>query len=132
MLSTLQSQFKNLEVQRASLLARFAGVEPNLWMSTPSEGAWSLSEIAHHLVLAEREVLHQAHSQSSYRNTRRNIRDRLGAALVGTAFRYGFRVPVPMPSVIPKTGFSYEEIRPAWDEGRAELADYLARITEEP
>src|SRR5437016_14288128 len=126
MLSTLQTKFKNLEAQRASLLARLAGVEPGLWMSQPEEGAWSLSEIAHHLVLAEREVLRQFRDQSNHQNARRNFRDRLGAVLVGTAFRYGFRVPVPMRSVIPKTGFSYEEICAAWDEVRAELADYLA------
>jgi hypothetical protein len=155
MLPTLQTRFELLEAQRASLQARFAGVEPSLWVSRPAQvrwslsaglsslvlrrmlgvslpaqTAWSLSEIAHHLVVAEREILQQLCSQNTNRNVRRNLRDRLGAMTVGMAFRYGFRVRTPMNSVIPRAGLSYEEISTAWDKTRAELAAYLAEVTE--
>ena len=155
MLSTLQTRFEILEAQRARLQARFASVEPNFWVSHPEQAgwslsaglsslllrrmlgvslpvqkAWSLSEIAHHLVLGEREVLKQLRSQNNIPNLRRSLRDRLGAATVGMAFRYGFRVRTPMQSVIPRNGLSYEEISAAWDETRADLAAYLSEVAE--
>jgi hypothetical protein len=155
MLPTLQARFELLEAQRASLQARFASVEPTLWVSHPEQAgwslsaglsslflrrmlgvslpaqrAWSLSQIAHHLVLGEREVLQQLRSQNNLPNLRRSLRDRLGAATVGMAFRYGFRVRTPMQSVIPRNGLSYEEISVAWDETRAKLAAYLSEVIE--
>jgi hypothetical protein len=155
MLPMIHTRFETLEAQRASLLSRFSGIEPALWISRPAQArkslsaslstlvlrhifavslpeqdTWTLSEIAHHLVLAEREVLRQLHSQTNSRNMRSSLRDRLGAALVGTAFRYGFRVRTPALSVVPRAGLSYEEIRADWDEARSELAAYLTEVTE--
>jgi hypothetical protein len=152
MLPKLQAQFEKIEVQRIKLLKRLANVDGHLWKVSPSPsghqqpisvlgrlqarlwklpqvvGDWSFCEIIHHLVLAEKEMLRQIRYQDVARQEP-NLRDWLGATAVRMAFQYGWRVRVPLASVVPEASLCYEETCAAWDKVRVELAAYLAEVT---
>lgn len=128
MLQELNSQFIRLEEQRNSLLLRLGGIDQHLWFKKPTDRDWSISEIAHHLVLCEQEVLHQIHNRKSYQDNRRNFRDTIGMALVHFAFNYGLRVKVPMKSVVPQGRYAFNDIKEAWKRARRELHDYLSTV----
>ncbi|TMB93800.1 MAG: DinB family protein [Chloroflexi bacterium] len=126
----LRERFDALEASRVALLNRLAGLDPRRWVQAPRPGSWSLGEIAHHLVLAEEEVLRQLREPEADFGRRQTLRDRFGRALVGWIFRRGIHVKTPMRSMVPTPGRSLEEIRHAWGSVRSELASYLTTLHE--
>jgi len=152
MLPKLQAQFEKIEAQRIKLLTRLAKMDRHLWNVSPSPlgqhqpisllgrlqarlwklppvvGDWSFCEIVHHLILAEKEMLRQIRQQETA-SQEPNLRDWLGARAVRMAFRYGWRVRVPLASVVPEATLGYEQTCALWDKVRAELAAYLEEVT---
>jgi len=131
MLATLQSRFEQLKIQKEAVTRRFAGVETRYWTAAPGPGEWSLSEIANHLVLVEQEVIRQLRERSTFARRRRGLREHLGSAAVHIAFRYGFRVKVPLRSVVPVAGLAQDQIFEAWSAVRDELELCLEQISED-
>lgn len=128
MLPDLQKQFDELELTREQLISRLASVDSAAWVSSPRPGAWSLAEIAHHLMLCEEEVMRQIrHPEPDFARPL-TLRDAAGRVMVTTVFRWGIRVKTPMRSVEPTPGASLNEIRDRWDSVRSELAAYLSEL----
>ena len=130
MLPSLRIRFDALEEQRGRLLDHFGSIDAALWVRPPSERAWSLAEIAHHLVLVERDIVRQMHGAVLPQHERRSLREVLGRFAVATMLRNGFRVPRSPRRVVPLPRLPYDLIRADWDDARLELASSLAAIEE--
>src|SRR6267142_1863438 len=116
MLYIVHQHFEALERSRGALLDALGGVYSSVLDCAPRAGAWTLAEIAQHLMLCEEEVLRQ---MKFPRPGPRTIRDMLGLAMVNFVLRRDIRVKVPMDSVVPLARMSLDEIRQRWDEVRS-------------
>ncbi len=130
MLPSLQSQFDALEHRRHNLLAELERHTPEQRSFQPEPGAWSLAEVAHHLLLVEQGVLRVLSDAERAPPGPRRIRDWIGSAAARLVFALGIRVKVPVRGVRPKAGVPLEEIRQQWDDTRAAVAGYLEGTTE--
>ena len=127
MLSSLEQSFKALEASKSALLNRLSGLSADCINQRPNPGAWSLAEIAQHLMLVEEEALRQFKAATPT-NDRQTIRDRAGRLMVHFVFRRGIRVKAPFRSVIPDSAKSLQEIRTSWNEVRSVLRAHLDSI----
>ncbi len=78
----------------------------------PSEGGWSPSQVAQHLMLTEEGFLAALSAEKPLKGPR--IRDRVGALVVWTVFRLGLRVSIPTPRVDPTPALSFQEVEARW------------------
>lgn len=130
MLLALQSRFDAIAHRRQSLLDHLRNLDDAQLHYRPTASAWSLLQVAQHLVLLERIVV-----KSVIRDPRPGLRRRwwhaIGARLVAFVFRHGFRVPAPTRKVVPLENTPLEESARQWADLRADLSAFLETITPE-
>jgi hypothetical protein len=128
MLRNLSHHFETLEAMKAAFLSRLSAFGSELLDRRPQPGAWSLSDIAQHLMLVDEEVLRQFTAAVGTDHRGRSPRDRVGWLMVNFVFRSGIRVEAPMRSVVPLSRKSLDEIRWRWDLARSDLSTYLSSL----
>jgi hypothetical protein len=128
MLSSLQIRYDTLEAQRAHLLDHFAAIDPEAWTLQPAPKRWSLAEIAHHLMMVDRNLVAQLRSNELPQWRRRTPREVLGTAAVALMLRYDLRVPRSPRAVVPLPRLPLDAIRADWESARNELATCLEAI----
>ena len=130
MLPELQTRFDAITQRRSALLDHLRGLDAARLRYRPTPAAWSLLQVAQHLVLLERLVL-----KSALRDPRAGVQRRwwhaIGARMVAFVFRHGFRVPAPTRQVVPAGETSLDETARQWEELHAELAAFLESATPE-
>lgn len=130
MLPALQSRFDAIAHRRQRLLDHLGTLDDAALRYRPTPGAWSLLQVAQHLVLLERLVL-----KAMIRDPRPGVRRRwwhsIGARMVAFVFRHGFRVPAPTRKVVPLEDTPLEESARQWADLRAELHTFLEAATPE-
>lgn len=130
MLPALQSRFDAMESRRQALLVHLGTLNTSALRYRPRPSAWSLLQVAQHLVLLDQLVL-----KTVLRDPRPGIRrrwwHRIGAWMVAFVFRHGFRVPAPTKMVVPLGEKPLDESAAQWSELRAKLAVFLETASPE-
>ena len=130
MLPALQSRFDAIEDRRKAFLAHLASMDDGKLHYRPKPTAWSLLQVAQHLVLLEQLVL-KTTLRDPKPGVRRHWWHRIGAWMVGFVFRFGFRVPAPTRMVVPLNEKPLGESAAQWSELRAKLMAFLETCTPE-
>jgi hypothetical protein len=130
MLPALQSRFDAIEDRRKAFLARLGNMDAAELGYRPRPSAWSLLQVAQHLVLLEQLVLKTA-TRDPRPGVRRRWWHRIGGWMVAFVFRFGLRVPAPTRMVVPIDQKPLGETAAEWSELRAKLAAFLETCTPE-
>lgn len=132
--NTLQRQFDALETQRAKLLSLIAPLS-NEQLNAHPEGKWSIAQVLSHLIASE-------HLSVNYLNKKMQgikdipntgLKEELVMATLIVSQRLPF-VKFKAPKVVAENTHVYktaEQLREAWDKGRIELKEVLARFEED-
>lgn len=130
MIPAIQTRFDAIENRRQALLAHLGTLDASALSYRPRSSAWSLLQVAQHLVLLEKLVL-----KVVIRDPRPGVRRRwwhgIGTWMVAFVFRHGFRVPAPTRMVIPLDNTPLEQSAAQWAELHAQLAAFLETVTPE-
>lgn len=124
----LRDRFEALEARRHRLVADLDRYTPEQQTFRPSPGAWSVRDVAEHLLRVEQGVLQAASGPQRPDPGRRTLRHAMGALLVRLVFALGIRVRMPVRGIQPRGQLSLAELVRQWDEARAEMAGFLRSI----
>lgn len=128
MLPSLQAHFDALEERRQALVAELEGCAPEQLSFRQAPEAWSLGEVAHHLLLVEQGVLQVLSDERRQHPGRRTILNRIGSVAVRVVFALGIRVKVPIRSVVPTGDVPLNEVKQQWNDTRAGIRVYLEGV----
>lgn len=131
MLAPVQEIWDGLESRRERLLAELRPLAEEQLAYRPRSGAWSLQEVAQHVMLTERVTVEAMVRHRGKRSGRRRFRQRIGYALVWAVLRLGLRARNPVRMVAPERDVKLAEVEREWLEVRRELRGFLAGLGEE-
>ena len=114
--------------KRAALLDEMEALDPAELVARPLAGRWSILEIIEHLVIAERMVLQGLPEPSRLVERERRLKHRFLYLIVMFVLKYGIRVQVPSPAMVPRGARSLREVRRLWDENQEWLRGYIGSL----
>lgn len=120
MLPQLAGRWERLERERQALLRTLRGLSEAQLAFHPAPGAWSLRDVAEHLLRVDTAVERQSRA-SPPPDTRRSLRQQVGRGITWLIFRLGVRVPMPVRGLAPTGELDLEQIDEQWDGVRAAL-----------
>lgn len=126
MIPRLQARYDELEQRRSDLLVELSGLDGSQLAFRPSSEAWSVLQVAQHLLLVEEAILAQRPEQEL---CRRNPRQRVGHLLVSLVLKTGLRVRVPTRRVVPEPVVDLGETAERWERARDGLRARLEELT---
>jgi hypothetical protein len=125
---SLLGPYDAIERRKRDLLAQLSALSSAQLAFRPQPDAWSLAEVADHLVRLEAVVLAGVEKGLPEHKRRPRLRQRLMRPLVGLVLRSPLRVKVPTPVVVPRRDRTLDEVTQEWDEVRAALSGRLAGL----
>lgn len=135
MLPELRAQLDVLTASYTRFEAATRALSERQLRSRPAEGAWSIAEVAQHLLHVEREVVRAASKPGVERRGRtRSPREWIGYLLFLAIVRLNIRIKVPRPvagRVTPAADPDMDLLWTEWSDERAALARYLETVHEE-
>lgn len=121
----LRRMLDELARQRLSLIGRLS-VYAEEWLTTrPHPGAWSLREVAEHLMLAEEATLASIRRMRACLPLRERWHHPLMRRLVSRALRSALRIPVTGRTLTPRGTAPLVEIARQWSAVHDAWRDYL-------
>lgn len=127
MLPQLRTRWDQYCQQRDRLLDELGALSEAQLAFRPAPGAWSLNEVAHHLLLVEQGVA--ASFARPPKPEPRTVRHLVGRVLVRLLLGSPLRVRVPTRRVLPTGEITLPEIRTRWSGVSRELEGQLSEIT---
>lgn len=128
MLAPLRFQLDGLERRRDALLRDLASLPPSALVHRPAPGAWTLAEVAQHLMLVERNVTRILAARADKAPLRRGPTDALRRLVMRVVLgRIRFRAPVEV--IVPAPDVPFAQVREEWDNVRAGLRATLEGVT---
>ncbi|BDI30183.1 hypothetical protein CCAX7_22340 [Capsulimonas corticalis] len=125
-----ETYFDTLERLRMDLLYTISSLPPHTLMKSPGNGAWSVQQHVHHLLLTDEEIVRQATHPSQSRK-RRSPKSALTVALVCRAPHAFPDVPISENLLDPSEAgrLALEEMTARWDATRTLLHMHLKHLT---
>lgn len=120
--SQIQARYDALEREKSAFIAELERYSSPQLAFRPAPNAWSMLEVAQHLIISEKGIVG---SGSSARLGPITWRSKLGLGAITALFRAGVRVPT-VPAAVPKEERSLEAVRADWTHVR----DGLRRVLE--
>ena len=118
--------------QRRRALAQRLGARPETQLRTrPAPGAWSLLDVAEHLMLAERATLSWITERRPGRRLTKRWYDPLLKWLIARTLDSALRLPVAGEVITPRGRDSLAEVMRNWSEVRDAWRAYLAAVPED-
>ncbi|WP_158794488.1 DinB family protein [Granulicella sp. L60] len=128
-LSECSRIFRELETQRAELLAELAGWSPSRLSFCPADGAWSAVEVLDHIVRAEagtigdiRAGLQNPHALGS------EERPRIAALDRALRSDQSFQVPPGAQAIYPNAQTTFSEVAGRWEQARTQLGSVVEAL----
>ena len=135
MLPRLRSSLDELVTKHARFEAEARALSDAQLRFRPAEGAWSIAEVAQHLLQVEREVVKAASKPGVERRGRkRNATEWIGFLLFRAIVRLNLRIKVPRRvagRVTPASDPEMEALWSEWSEVHARLESYLGSLRPE-
>ena len=128
MRAELDRELQVLEQRRAMIMAQLGTYSEAQLRARPKPGAWSLLDVAEHLMLAERATLSWVTSRSPARPLARRWRDPTLKWLIARALDSSLRLPVAGRIIAPQGGQTLPEIARKWMEVREAWRAYLTMV----
>jgi hypothetical protein len=130
MLPSLRSQLDAVMARRSNFEAQARGMSEAQLRFRPAPGAWSISEVADHLLHVEREVMKASTKQGvERRGQRRTLKQWLAAKGFRAVTRLNIRIKVPAKVAGLVTPGSAPDLNALWAEWR-DTHDQLERYLE--
>lgn len=135
MLPRLRAQFDAIVARRKRFEAETQALSEAELRFRPAEGAWSIAEVAQHLLHVEREVAKAALKPGvERRGRRRTPREWAGFVVFLAVVKLNFRIRVPQKvagRVTPATNPDINALWPEWREVHEDLARHFETMREE-
>ncbi|CAN5668043.1 hypothetical protein BH23GEM1_BH23GEM1_10770 [soil metagenome] len=135
MLPRLRAQLDALVARRTKFEAETRALSEAQLRFRPAEGAWSIAEVAQHVLHVEREVAGAAMKPGvERRGRRRTPRELAGMIAFLAVVKLNFRIRVPQKvagRVTPAVDPDMEQLWAEWGDVHAGLALYLATVGEQ-
>ena len=128
----LAVEFDGLERRRAALLERLARYPDARLRHRPRPNAWSLLEVAEHLMLAERATLESIVRPATKRPLVPKWYDRIMHLLIARTLESAVRIPVTGRILTPEGRLPLAELAERWGDVHASWRSYLSEETLEP
>jgi len=129
MIPELGRRFDDLEESRRNFLRPVEALSLRQQEFRPSPESWSLVQVAHHVMLVERESVRFI--QGGREPGARRLKHAALSAAVRLVLSTGLRVKAPVEAIKPKEDLSLQEVASRWQRVREDLRVYLDRIPEE-
>jgi hypothetical protein len=129
MLPALAHQWDALETRRQAFLAELAATSPAALAWRPAPDAWSLEDVAQHLWLVERGIVHVLDARWDKPPLKRGLLSPLTTPLMRLIVHRGYRIKAPVKEIVPKERMAVDAVRAEWDRTRATLHALLERTT---
>ena len=130
-LRDLEDQRQALDKSRIDFLDALSRLPVAELTSKPSPDRWSLLELAQHLMLAERGILHYLPDRTKLKENRRSLRNRLMEPVVCAVMRAGIRVKVPQQDMVPDGKTTLEQVRRDWQAVHDWLKSFIESMTDD-
>ena len=127
MICAVAHQLDALEAHRVRFSRQLNALDPAIVHASPGSGAWSLAQIAEHLLLIDRELGFDG-EPSSWLGS---IRSRVGSVALRSVLSLPVRILAPpsAQSVMPSESPSWPEVREAWDSLRSSWRTALSDVS---
>ncbi len=129
MLPELERRFSRLEDDRRNLMQELAGYPREAVEQHPEPDAWSMRQVAQHLMMVEQAFLRYKDTHSVLRPP--NLRQRIGRLGVKLVLATGFRIKAPSPHVLPKAELALADVDSRWVEVRQGFGAWLETLSSE-
>ena len=124
----LIEELEGLEQRRRALAQRLGARSESQLQTRPAPGAWSLLDVAEHLMLAERATLSWITERRAGRSLARRWYDPLLKRLIARTLDSSLRLPVAGAVITPRGQDSLPEVMRKWSEVRDAWRAYLAAM----
>lgn len=129
----LHERFERLESKRAALINSLKNYSDETLSRQPEPGAWSVSEILHHLLTTEEASLRYLNKKiqglSSSPST--GISNSVRIFVMRIVYSLPFRYKAPDVTLPANTNASIREIDERWGKVRVETINLLGKLSEE-
>jgi hypothetical protein len=129
MLDVMARRLERLDGERESFLSTLRSASEGRLRFRPSPGAWSMLEVAEHLVLAEEKSL-LGMLKGAPVGTTVTVIARTRMAMVRLVMHTDIRVKVPVSRVVPEGRASLSELEARWAVARRDLGTAVESVTE--
>ncbi len=130
MIAQLKKHFDHLESSREQFLSGISQYDSTQLAFSLRPDAWSLLQIAEHIVLVEEGLLvGRAFDKTRGEHRGRRLRYALRRLIVGFIFKLGLRVPMPVTGIGPGSLSSLPEIAAGWGTLRRGLETQLGQMS---
>lgn len=124
-LSLLNDLYATLEDKRAALREEMQVLDGNQLTFRPSADAWSILQVAEHLVLVEEVFWKLLQRGDAEEPLKKSLRDSIMSTVLALFFRLRLRARIPVKSVDPAGEASLQELERRWDRTRSDYRTYL-------
>ena len=133
MLAHLRQRFEQIENSRTRLCAALRACSAAQLQFRSKPEAWSISEIIHHVVLAESFAVAYLEKKLSKVSSLGKVRWSAGwrTFILKWALRSPLKFKAPSPLVLPTPGVEWNELETQWQSQRQKLHTLLERVTPE-
>lgn len=124
----LATRFERLETARRELLHRLEGVDEEILNRAPRDGAWSVVQVLHHVLLAEELSIAYIGRKAQVEAGRAGPIERLRSWALSLALRSPLRFTAPpMSTELPERD-SLPAVAARWEENRDHMRQVLSAI----
>lgn len=121
---------RDLETRKDRFVTILAGLSAEQLEFRAEPQAWSAVQVGHHVVLAEQRTADAIKKHRGMRSGKRNLRYRVGSALLWLVLKTGLRVKNPVPEAAPDSDIDRERLLELWDKARQDLEAVLSETKE--
>lgn len=114
-MSSMVRRLELIDQRRVALLDELATLDSAVLAAHPRPGKWSIGEIVEHLILSERDVLHDLPDPAELTTRAQSFRNHLLYGLVMFILRFDVPVKAPSRGMLPRGGRPFHELREMWD-----------------
>ncbi len=119
------SRLDRIELRREEFLARVAELPEGARKIRPAASAWSPIEVIEHFVRAERDVMRGLFEPEYLKARVQGPRNKVLRLVVKAVLRFGIRVKVPVPAMLPEGGSSLDELAERWRHNHGRVREFL-------
>ena len=128
MTTRLERLARRIDANLDRLLETLRAMTPEQRSFEPGGDAWSVNQVAHHLLLVQSISVGVMEKNRGRQSARRNLRQRLGRIGVAMVLGLGIKVRNPAPPTTPDPEITFEELEPRWSEERARFGGLVASM----
>lgn len=128
---TLARRWDAIEARRRAFTEDLAASSAAALAFRPAPGAWSLEDVAQHLLLVEQGITQVLAQRAAKPPLPRDPLSPVKLLLMRLLGPRALRVRAPIEQIVPKSRVPFEETREAWQGARDAMRGVLERVPDE-